>query len=43
LSSTADLAAPDLETVVDAVGLERFPLLGLSQGRPIVMWSDWGW
>ena len=27
----------DLETVVDAVGIERFPLLGLSQGGPIAI------
>ena len=27
----------DLETVVDAVGLERFPLLGSSQGAPIAI------
>jgi serine/threonine protein kinase/predicted ATPase/DNA-binding SARP family transcriptional activator/alpha-beta hydrolase superfamily lysophospholipase len=27
----------DLETVVDAVGVERFPLIGLSQGGPIAM------
>jgi pimeloyl-ACP methyl ester carboxylesterase/DNA-binding CsgD family transcriptional regulator len=27
----------DLETVVDAVGVERFPLLGLSQGGPIAI------
>lgn len=27
----------DLETVVDALGLERFPLLGLSQGGPVAM------
>lgn len=27
----------DLETVVDAVGLERFPLLGISQGAPIAI------
>jgi pimeloyl-ACP methyl ester carboxylesterase/DNA-binding CsgD family transcriptional regulator len=27
----------DLETVVDAVGVEQFPLLGLSQGGPIAI------
>ncbi len=27
----------DLETVVDAVGLDRFPLLGLSQGGPVAI------
>ena len=27
----------DLETVVDAAGLERFPLLGMSQGAPIAI------
>jgi pimeloyl-ACP methyl ester carboxylesterase len=27
----------DLETVVDAVGLDRFPLLGISQGGPVAM------
>ena len=27
----------DLETVVDAVGLKRFPLLGVSQGAPIAI------
>lgn len=27
----------DLETVVDTVGVERFPLLGLSQGGPIAI------
>ncbi|WP_194411008.1 alpha/beta hydrolase [Microbacterium cremeum] len=27
----------DLETVVDALGLERFPLLGISQGGPIAL------
>jgi pimeloyl-ACP methyl ester carboxylesterase/DNA-binding winged helix-turn-helix (wHTH) protein len=27
----------DLETVIDAVGLERFPLLGISRGGPIAI------
>ena len=27
----------DLETVVDALGLERFPLLGISQGGPVAV------
>jgi pimeloyl-ACP methyl ester carboxylesterase len=27
----------DLETVVDAAGLDRFPLLGLSQGAPVAI------
>ena len=27
----------DLETVVDAAGLERFPLLGISQGGPVAI------
>lgn len=27
----------DLETVVDAVGVERFPILGISQGGPIAI------
>ena len=27
----------DLETVVDALGLERFPLLGISQGAPVAV------
>jgi len=27
----------DLETVVDAAGIERFPLLGISQGAPIAI------
>jgi pimeloyl-ACP methyl ester carboxylesterase/DNA-binding winged helix-turn-helix (wHTH) protein len=27
----------DLETVVDAAGLERFPLLGISQGGPVAV------
>ncbi|MGZ8757725.1 alpha/beta fold hydrolase [Aeromicrobium sp.] len=28
---------PPLETVVDTLGLERFPLLGMSQGGPIAL------
>jgi len=28
---------PDLETVADAAGIERFPLLGLSQGGAIAI------
>lgn len=32
-----DAFVEDLETVVDALGLERFPLLGLSQGGPVAM------
>jgi pimeloyl-ACP methyl ester carboxylesterase/DNA-binding winged helix-turn-helix (wHTH) protein len=27
----------DLETVVDAIGLDRFPLLGISQGGPVAI------
>jgi pimeloyl-ACP methyl ester carboxylesterase len=27
----------DLETVVDTLGLERFPLLGISQGGPVAV------
>ena len=27
----------DLETVIEATGLERFPLLGMSQGGPIAV------
>ena len=27
----------DLETVVDAAGLDRFPLLGISRGGPIAI------
>jgi pimeloyl-ACP methyl ester carboxylesterase len=30
-----DAWVSDLETVVDAVGIERFPLLGISQGGPV--------
>nr|WP_281352516.1 alpha/beta fold hydrolase [Phytoactinopolyspora alkaliphila] len=32
-----DAWVDDLETVVDAVGLERFPLLGISQGGPVAI------
>jgi pimeloyl-ACP methyl ester carboxylesterase/tRNA A-37 threonylcarbamoyl transferase component Bud32 len=32
-----DCWVQDLEAVVDAAGLERFPLLGISQGGPIAM------
>ncbi len=32
-----DVWVRDLETVVDAAGLERFPLLGISQGGPIAI------
>jgi pimeloyl-ACP methyl ester carboxylesterase/DNA-binding CsgD family transcriptional regulator len=32
-----DAWVSDLETVVDAAGLERFPLLGISQGGPIAI------
>ena len=34
---TLDDWVDDLATVVDAVGLERFPLLGLSQGGPVAV------
>lgn len=34
---TLDAWVSDLETVVDAAGLERFPLLGISQGGPIAI------
>jgi pimeloyl-ACP methyl ester carboxylesterase len=34
---SVDALVRDLEAVVDAAGLERFPLLGLSQGGPIVV------
>jgi pimeloyl-ACP methyl ester carboxylesterase len=27
----------DLEAVVDAAGLDRFPLLGISQGGPVAV------
>ncbi len=36
-SYTLDAWVRDLETVVDALGLERFPLLGISQGGPIAV------
>jgi DNA-binding SARP family transcriptional activator/pimeloyl-ACP methyl ester carboxylesterase len=36
-SFTLDAWVRDLETVVDALGLERFPLLGISQGGPIAL------
>ena len=32
-----DAWVTDLETVVDAVGIERFPLLGISQGGPVAI------
>jgi DNA-binding SARP family transcriptional activator/pimeloyl-ACP methyl ester carboxylesterase len=32
---SVDAFVRDLETVVDALGLERFPLLGISQGGPV--------
>jgi pimeloyl-ACP methyl ester carboxylesterase len=32
-----DAWVTDLETVVDAVGIERFPLLGISQGGPVAV------
>lgn len=34
---TLDAWVRDLETVVDTLGLERFPLLGISQGGPIAI------
>jgi pimeloyl-ACP methyl ester carboxylesterase/DNA-binding SARP family transcriptional activator len=36
-SFTVDAWVTDLETVVDTLGLERFPLLGMSQGGPIAL------
>jgi pimeloyl-ACP methyl ester carboxylesterase len=36
-SFTLDAWVADLETVVDTLGLERFPLLGISQGGPIAV------
>ena len=36
-SFTLEAWVRDLETVVDALGLERFPLLGISQGGPIAL------
>ena len=36
-SFTLEAWVRDLETVVDAMGLDRFPLLGLSQGGPIAI------
>ena len=36
-SFTLEAWVRDLETVVDALGLERFPLLGISQGGPIAI------
>lgn len=36
-SYTLDAWVRDLETVVDALGLQRFPLLGISQGGPIAI------
>ena len=32
-----DIWVRDLETVVDTLGLERFPLLGISQGGPVAI------
>ena len=36
-SFTLEAWVRDLETVVDTLGLERFPLLGMSQGGPIAI------
>ena len=36
-SFSLDAWVQDLETVVDTLGLERFPLLGISQGGPIAL------
>ena len=36
-SFTLDAWVRDLETVADTLGLERFPLLGISQGGPIAL------
>lgn len=36
-SFTLDAWVRDLETIVDALGLERFPILGISQGGPIAI------
>lgn len=36
-SFALDAWVTDLETVVDTLGLERFPLLGMSQGGPIAL------
>ena len=36
-SFTLDAWVHDLETVVDTIGLTRFPLLGMSQGGPIAV------
>ncbi|MEO6742937.1 MAG: alpha/beta hydrolase, partial [Caldimonas sp.] len=36
-SLSLDVWVRDLETVVDALGLERFPLIGMSQGGAIAI------